>query len=133
VVRILLVDDNPMIRSCLRSVLEKHKDKDWHVVGEAKDGRHAVEKWNELSPQLTVMDFVMPEMNGLEASRQLAERHPESPILMITVDPSTQLEEEARKAGVKGLVPKSDLTSLIEAIEELLKGRTYFHVTPASA
>jgi DNA-binding NarL/FixJ family response regulator len=126
VVRIFVVDDNPMIRSCLRSALEKDKDKDWRVVGEAGDGRRALEKWNEVSPQLTVMDFVMPEMNGLEASRQLAESHPEAPILMITVDPSTQLEQEARKVGVKGLVPKSDLSSVIKAIEELLKGKTYF-------
>jgi two-component system, chemotaxis family, chemotaxis protein CheY len=125
VVRILLVDDSPMIRSCLRSVLEKHKG--WRIVGEAEDGRRAVEKWNELAPQLTVMDFVMPKMNGLDASRELAKQHPESPILMITIDPSMQLEQEARKAGIKGLVPKSDLPSLIKAIEELLKGKTYFH------
>jgi DNA-binding NarL/FixJ family response regulator len=133
VVRIFLVDDNPMIRSYLRGVLEKRKDKDWRVVGEAEDGSCALEKWNELAPQVTVMDFVMPKMNGLDASRELAKQHPESPILMITIDPSIQLEQEARKAGIKGLVPKSDLSSLITAIEELLKGRTYFHHTPASA
>jgi len=120
-----------MIRSCLRSALEKRKE--WHVVGEAANGRRALEKWGELEPQLTVMDFAMPEMNGLEASRQLAISHPEAPILMITVDPCTQLVQEARKVGVKGLVPKSDLPSLIKAIEELLKGKTYFHLSPAFA
>jgi DNA-binding NarL/FixJ family response regulator len=133
VVRIFLVDDNPMIRSCLRTVLEKRKDKDWRIVGEAGDGRRALEKWGEVAPELTVIDFVMPEMNGLEASRQLAISHPEAPILMITVDPSTQLVQEARKVGIKGLVPKSDLPSLIKAIEELLKGKTYFHLSPAFA
>jgi DNA-binding NarL/FixJ family response regulator len=131
VVRILLVDDNSMIRSCLRSALEKRKE--WYVVGEAANGRRALEKWSELEPQLTVIDFVMPEMNGLEASRQLAKKHPESPILMMTVDPSAQLAHEARKVGVKGLVAKSDLTALIKAIEELLKGKTYFHLPPAFA
>ncbi len=130
-VRIFLVDDNPMIRSCLRSALEQRDE--WRVVGEAANGRRALEKWGEIAPELTVMDFVMPEMNGLEASRQLAKSHPEAPILMITVDPSTQLEQEARKVGIKGLVPKYDLPSLIKAIEELLKGKTYFHLTPAPA
>jgi len=91
-----------MIRACLRTALEKRGE--WVVVGEAEDGRHALEKSDELAPELIVMDFVMPEMNGLEASRQLAKCHPEAPILMVTVDPSQQLEQEARKAGVKGLV-----------------------------
>jgi DNA-binding NarL/FixJ family response regulator len=131
VVRILVVDDNAMIRSCLRTVLEKRDE--WVVVGEAEDGRRALEKWNEHSPQLTVMDFVMPEMNGLEASRQLAKRHQGAPILMVTIDPSQQLEREARKAGVKGLVMKSDLASLMNGVEALLKGKTYFNLAPASA
>jgi len=131
VVRIFVVDDNAMIRSCLRSVLEKHKE--WIVVGEAEDGRGALEKLNELSPQLVVMDFVMPEMNGLEASRRLTKQHPEAPILMVTVDPSHQLEQEARKVGVKGLVPKSDLQSLVNAVEALLRGQTYFDVKRMSA
>ena len=130
-VRIFVVDDNAMIRSCLRSVLEKHKE--WIVVGEAEDGRGALEKLNELSPQLVVMDFVMPEMNGLEASRRLTKQHPEAPILMVTVDPSHQLEQEARKVGVKGLVPKSDLQSLVNAVEALLRGQTYFDVKRMSA
>jgi DNA-binding NarL/FixJ family response regulator len=115
-----------MIRSRLRGFLEKTKQ--WVVVGEAEDGRRALETWSEHSPQLTVMDFVMPGMDGLEASRQLAKSHPEAPILMVTIDPSHQLEQEARKAGVKGLVEKSDIASLLEAVEALLKGQTYFHL-----
>ena len=101
-VRIFLVDDNAMIRSHLRSVLERQDE--WVVVGEAEDGRRAVEKWDEHAPNLTVMDFVMPEMDGLEASRRLSQQHPEAPILMVTIDPWRQLENEARKAGIKGLV-----------------------------
>jgi DNA-binding NarL/FixJ family response regulator len=131
VVRIFVVDDNAMIRSCLRNVLEKRNE--WVVVGEAEDGRRALEKWNELSPELVVMDFVMPEMNGLEASRQMTKRHPEAPILMVTVDPSRQLAQEAQKAGAKGLVTKSDLQSLVSAVEALLKGKTYFDMARVSA
>jgi DNA-binding NarL/FixJ family response regulator len=131
VVRIFLVDDNAMIRSSLRSLLEKRKG--WKVVGEAENGRRALEKWSESSPQVTVMDFMMPEMNGLEASRQLTKAHPDAPILMVTVDPVQQLEKEARKAGIRGLVTKSDLRGLFAAIESLLKGKTYFRPTLATA
>jgi DNA-binding NarL/FixJ family response regulator len=131
VVRIFVVDDNAMIRSYLRNVLEKRDQ--WVVVGEAEDGRRALEKWNELSPELVVMDFVMPEMNGLEASRQMTKRHPEASILMVTVDPSQQLAQEAQKAGAKGLVTKSDLPSLMNAVEALLKGKTYFDTARMSA
>ncbi|MGD1023450.1 MAG: response regulator transcription factor [Candidatus Sulfotelmatobacter sp.] len=128
-VRIFLVDDNAMIRSHLRSVLERQNE--WVVVGEAEDGRRALEKWDEHAPNLTVMDFVMPEMDGLEASRQLSHQHPEVPILLVTTDPCSQLEHEARKAGVKGLVLKTDLRSMFEAVEALLRGQTYFQLAPA--
>jgi two-component system response regulator NreC len=130
VVRIFLVDDNPMIRSQLRLLLEKRDE--WVVVGEAGDGRHAVEHWDEVSPHLTVMDFVMPEMDGLEAGRRLSQQHPESPVLMVTIDPSQQLEREAKKAGIKGLCAKADLSSLFAAVEALLKGKTYFELAPAA-
>lgn len=130
-VRIFLVDDNAMIRSQLRSALEKQND--WVVVGEAEDGRRAVEHWSELSPSLTVMDFVMPEMDGLEAGRRLSQQHPDAPILMVTIDPSRQLEQEARKAGIKGLCRKSDLRSVFAAVEALVKGKTYFNWASAAA
>jgi DNA-binding NarL/FixJ family response regulator len=123
VARIFLVDDNPMIRSRLRFMLEKHGE--WVIVGEAENGRRALEKWSEHSPEVIVMDFVMPEMNGLEASRQLTKRA-KVPILMITIDPSRQLELEAQKAGVKGLCLKADLNSMMKGIEALLEGKTYF-------
>jgi len=73
-----------------------------------------------------VMDFVMPEMDGLEAGRNLSKQHPESPVLMVTIDPSAQLEEEAKKAGIKGLCQKTDVRSILNAVEALLKGGTYF-------
>ncbi len=128
-VRIFVVDDNAMIRSHLRSALERQDD--WVVVGEADNGSHAVENWNEVSPNLTVMDFVMPEMDGLEASRQLTKAHPDAPILMVTISPSPQLAREAKKAGIKGLVAKADLHAMFAAVEALLKGNTYFRLAAA--
>jgi DNA-binding NarL/FixJ family response regulator len=125
------VEDNAMMREHLRAVLETRQD--WKVVGEAEDGCRALEMWNEHAPSLTVVDFVMPVMSGLEAGRNLSKEHPESPVLMVTIDPSPQLEAEARKAGIRGLVQKADVGSLVKAVETLLRGETYFHEEMAAA
>ena len=130
-VRIFLVEDNAMMRAHLRSVLERSKE--WEVVGEAEDGRRAIEKWSEHAPNLTVIDFVMPEMDGLEAGRNLSTRHPESPVLLVTIDPSRQLEDEAKKAGIKGLVQKADVAGIMKAVEALVQGGTYFKMGVAAA
>ena len=124
VVRILLVDDNALIRSYLRETLEQESE--WVVVGEASNGVDAVKTCHQLKPDVAVMDFLMPKMDGLEASRQLRRQEPDVPILMVTVDPTRQLESEARKAGVRGLCPKAQIRSLVDAVRTLLKGRTYF-------
>jgi DNA-binding NarL/FixJ family response regulator len=131
VVRIFLVDDNVMIRSHLREMLEQQAE--WVVVGEACNGRDAVETIQEHKPDVTVMDFLMPEMDGLEAARRLTLQEPEVPILMVTVDPSRQLEAEARKVGIRGLCSKAHIRSLLDAIETLLRGRTYFPLGWAAA
>jgi len=131
VVRIFIVDDNAMIRALLRSVLEKPGK--WAVVGEAENGRRAVEKVRERSPDVTVMDFLMPEMNGLEAARRISKDEPNAPILMVTSDPSRQLEEEAKKVGIRGLCSKSDVRSLRRAVEVVLSGGTYFRFGLAAA
>jgi len=123
-VRIFLVDDNATVRSHLRAMLEQRPE--WVVVGEASNGRDAVKAFHEHKPDVTVMDFMMPEMDGLEAARKLRQQEPEAPILMVTVDPSQQLETEAKKAGIKGVCPKAHVWSLLAAIEALLRGRTYF-------
>lgn len=123
-IRILIVDDNALIRSHLRALLEQHLG--WVVVGEASNGLDAIADCHALKPDLAVMDFLMPEMDGLEASRQLTKREPQVPILMVTVDPSRQLEVEARKAGIKGVCAKTQIWNLPDAIEALIRGRTYF-------
>ncbi|HEY4763250.1 MAG TPA: response regulator transcription factor, partial [Candidatus Sulfotelmatobacter sp.] len=122
--RIFLVDDNAMARDLIREALQQHSE--WVVVGEAGDGRQALEKFSDHRPQLTVMDFLMPEMNGLEAARQLTERNPDALILRITTDPSSQLEEEAKRAGIKGLCAKDEMQSLASAIDTVIHGGTYF-------
>jgi DNA-binding NarL/FixJ family response regulator len=92
-----------------------------------------VDRWKEHKPNVTVMDFVMPVMDGLEAGRNLSAQHPESPVLMVTIDPSPQLEAEAKRAGIKGLVQKSDAWSILKAVEVLIHGGTYFRGKPVVA
>jgi DNA-binding NarL/FixJ family response regulator len=122
--RIFLVDDNAMARAAIKGALQQHSD--WVVVGEACNGRQALETFRNYTPQVTVMDFLMPELNGLEAARRLTQRNPDVLILMITTDPSSQLEEEARQAGIKGVCAKEEMNCLANAIVALIHGGTYF-------
>jgi DNA-binding NarL/FixJ family response regulator len=95
-------------------------------IGEAGKGRQALEKFPDHRPQLTGMDFLMPEMNALEAARQLTERNPDALILMVTTDPSSPLEEEAKPAGIRGLCAQDKMQSLASAINTVIHGGTYF-------
>jgi DNA-binding NarL/FixJ family response regulator len=123
-VRFFIVDDSATARAALRAVLEQRSE--WVVVGEAFDGHHALATFHLHTPHLTVMDFIMPKMNGLEAARHLTQRHPDVLILMVTTDPSKKLEIEARRAGIKGLCGKYEMASLLEAVETVMNGGTYF-------
>ncbi|HEY7819983.1 MAG TPA: response regulator transcription factor, partial [Vicinamibacteria bacterium] len=81
--RILLVDDHEIVRKGLKSVLEARKD--WEIVGEATTGREAVEMVEELKPDVVVMDISMPELNGLEAVRQIVKIAPRTEVLVLTM------------------------------------------------
>ena len=126
--RIFLVDDNALARAAIKAALQQHAE--WVVVGEACNGREALESFRRHQPQLTVMDFLMPEMNGLDAARQLTEWNPDALVLMITT--SSQLQEEARNAGIKGICAKEELHCLETAIDALIRGGTYFHQRAAA-
>lgn len=119
-----------MARTAVKAALQRHDD--WVVVGEASSGRQALETFRRFKPQLTLMDFAMPEMNGLEAARELTERDPGTPILMITSDPSVQLEEEAKKAGIKGVCAKGEMDGLTNAIDAIIGGGSYFREARAA-
>jgi DNA-binding NarL/FixJ family response regulator len=123
--RILLVDDHPHFRKQLRCLIETQAD--WEVCCEAADGQEAVDKHQTLNPHLTIMDFNMPGLDGLNASREILRKKPDATILMVTVFASKQLAAEAQKAGIKGFCPKSEAECIIEAIEMLLHGKKYFH------
>jgi len=122
--RILVVDDSQSMRRSLRQLLEGHPH--WTVCAEAADGRDGVQKAVQMSPDVIVLDFQMPEMNGLEAARAITRRSPRLPILMVSVHMSSQLADEARNAGVRGVCVKSDVFCVVEAVETLLNHGTYF-------
>lgn len=124
VVRILVADDNPAIRKCLRGLLENHDD--WRVCDEATNGKEAVEHFRKTKPDLIVIDLQMPEMNGLEASRQITRQSPATPILMVSIHSSKELSEEARKVGIRGTCGKANIGCVIDAVGALLRHETYF-------
>jgi DNA-binding NarL/FixJ family response regulator len=98
---------------------------DWLVCCEAVNGKEAVEKHSR-DANVTLMDFNMPGMDGLKASRLILLKCPDASILMVTVFWSPQLCDEARKAGLKGVCSKSESEHILEGIETLLRGETYF-------
>jgi DNA-binding NarL/FixJ family response regulator len=123
-VRILLIDDNPSVRYYLRAILEQQAS--WHVCGEARTGEEALQKVMEYHPDLILLDYQMPDLNGLDLAKQIAEILPNTPILMVTLHLSRQLAEAAREVGVRGACAKQDIGSVVEAVEFLLREQTYF-------
>lgn len=102
---ILIVDDSPLIRRSVRSCIERNTD--WVVCGEAENGKVAVEKVQQLHPEVVILDLQMPVMNGLEAARQITRIAPAAIMLMLTLYDSGQLAQEARAAGFRQILPKS--------------------------
>lgn len=123
-VRILVADDNPAVRRYLRGLLEQQPD--WLVCDEARNGQEAIERFEEAKPDLIVLDFQMPQMNGLEVARRIVHLSPKTPILMVSIYLSKQLSEEARKVGIRGTCAKTDLSAVVDAVGALLREETYF-------
>jgi DNA-binding NarL/FixJ family response regulator len=114
---ILIVDDNPVIRRALRQLLEQVDSLE--VCGEAANGREAIAKARRLKPNLVVLDFRMPGMNGLDAARGIKHLLPALPVVMFTAFPSTTLVREALSAGVNFVVSKSEPGDLVGRIQAL--------------
>jgi DNA-binding NarL/FixJ family response regulator len=100
----------------------------WVVCGEAADGREAVEKTRQLKPDVVILDIGMPNLNGLEAARQILKHDARHRILILTITDSEQVVQEVLKAGAKGYVLKSDAAKdLVTAVEALAHNRTFFN------
>jgi DNA-binding NarL/FixJ family response regulator len=123
-VRILIADDHEVVRQGVRIVLETQPG--WAICGEAGTGRDAVAMAVELQPDVVVLDISMPELNGLEATRQIR-RVASARILILTVHESDQVASEVRDAGAHGYVLKSEAGRiLVAAIRTLLEHRESF-------
>ena len=125
-VRILVVDDNPAVRHYLRALLEQQST--WQVCAEARTGREALQRVEKSPPDLILLDFQMPDLNGIEVARKISRQFPGIPILMVTIHLSRQLAEEARKVGIRGACAKSDVGSIVQAVDALLHEGTYFPI-----
>jgi DNA-binding NarL/FixJ family response regulator len=123
-VRILVADDNPAVRRYLRGILELQEG--WKVCDEARNGQEVLDRFREIRPDVVVIDFQMPEMNGLDAARIINELSPDTPILLVTLYLSKQLSAEARKVGIRGTCAKTDISCVVDAIGALLRDETYF-------
>jgi len=123
--RILIADDHDVVRSGLRSILETQPK--WDVVGEASDGKEAIRKATELKPDVAVLDYSLPLVNGVEATRQIRARVPSVEILIFTMHDSETLIYDLLKAGARGYLLKSDAKRyLLTAIESLAAHRPFF-------
>ena len=122
--RILLVDDHAMIRQGLSSLLEKQPDIE--VVGGVEDGRQAVDTARQLAPDLVIMDISMPNLNGIDATRKIAEEISGVKIIALSIHSSRRFVAEMLKAGASGYILKDCLfDELMEAIKTVLRGEIY--------
>ncbi len=119
--RILIADDSPLVRRSIRRLLESNPE--WEICGEAANGQEAIDQAMVLTPDIIVLDLVMPVMDGLQAARRMAVIAPKIPTVMLTMYASDQLRTEASEIGVQGVISKSQSSSLIETIETLLARR----------
>jgi len=129
--RILIADDHEIVRQGLRSLLESHSG--WEVCGEAVDGWETIQKADLLKPDLVALDIGMPNLNGLEAARQILSHNSKARILFLTLYETEQAIRTAIQLGARGIVFKSDAAQeLVIAVEAIQRNSTYFtrHVGP---
>ena len=122
--RILIADDHGLVRRGARAILNSRQG--WSVVGEATNGREAVQKALELKPDVAVIDISMPELDGVEATRQLREAVPDTKVLVLSMHESDQMIQRALDAGAQGYILKSDLTEcLVKAVKDVSDGKRF--------
>ena len=122
--RLLIVEDHTLLRAGLRALLSQEADIE--IVGEADNGRDAIQAVGALSPHLVLMDLTMPGMNGIEAIRDIKRRYPETKVLVLTIHKTDEYIHESLRAGADGYILK-DAThdELRVAVRSVLNGKTY--------
>jgi DNA-binding NarL/FixJ family response regulator len=124
--RILVADDHEVVRQGVCALLADHDG--WELCGVAVDGREAVQQARKLNPDLVILDLYMPNLNGIEAARQILQDGLSKRILILTVDQSEHIVHELLRIGVTGYILKSDAaTDLVAAIEAMQNNRNFFN------
>lgn len=122
---VLIADDHTAIRKGIRSLLDGYDH--LKVVAEAADGKEAVEKTEELKPDLVILDLTMPVLDGLAAARKIRKVAPDSSIVIFSMHAIREVIDTARELGVRGFVSKSeDGDALLAAVDAVLQNRSYF-------
>ena len=129
--RVLVVDDHAIRRDGIRALLALHDDIE--VVGEAADGREAIDKVLQFSPDVVLMDIAMPLMDGLEATRRIHKENPEVRVLVLTQHDNKEYVLSCIKAGAAGCIPKKAVASeLVSAMRVVQQGDSYLYPSVAS-
>jgi DNA-binding NarL/FixJ family response regulator len=130
--KILIVDDHEVVRQGIRTILRARPQ--WEVCGEAVNGRDAIEKAKSLDPDVIIMDITMPEMSGIEATREISRLKLRSAVLVFTMHESKNLATTVQDAGARGFVLKSHAArDLLDALEALMSGGTFFGPDPGKS
>lgn len=124
-IRILIADDHEVVRSGLHAILSSQPG--WEVVAEAEDGRRAVELAAQTQPAVAILDYQLPVMNGIDATREIRAFQPQTEVLIFTMHESEPLVRELLEAGARGYLLKSDARRfLIAAVEALSRHQPFF-------
>ena len=124
-ISIVLADDHAILRQGIISMLKREED--FEVVGEASTGREAIEQAANLNPSIVVMDVSMPEINGIDATKEIMKINPSAKIIVLSMWRNEDLVKEAIKAGAKGYVVKESIAAeLMTAIREIDSGNVFF-------
>ena len=132
--RILLADDHEVVRTGVRRILEGHHG--WEVVGEAVNGKEAIDKAIATAPDVAILDYAMPLLNGIEAAHQIRQHLPATEIVMLTMYNNEAVVEQLLQTGVRGYVHKTDAgVELAKAVRSVVQGRPFFagHMSRTSA
>ena len=121
--RILVVDDSDVVRHGMGLLLRQHEG--WEVCGEAVDGQEAVVKAHQLAPDVVVLDFAMPLMNGIEAARRIRKERPNTAIVLCSMSLDSHLATVAHDAGITSVLSKINLGQVIEGVEAGLRGESF--------